>query len=491
MTSPLLSRRQFAKLSGACSLLPHCTSLGDWLGLTQASIRPELFGAASAATRDGDDTAALQAAFDALGTDGDEIQLSRTYRISRRIAVSGKKNFRVTGGGAIVASAAMPVASGYQCLFLEDCSDFEIEDITIDGNRTDRAAREVAAHAVELRSCRRFALRGVRITNSVTDCLYLSSANADRGNRARHSHQADFIDCEFDRGFRQGVSIIQGNHLRFTRCRFANTQGTAPQAGIDLESNAEDLPGAIHDISFEECTFEGNAGYGLLVGSAHTPVGITASRCTFKDNGAGAVSFNGRRGELSDCVFSGFPAAAALRGCIDVGASAGAGDLEVRRARFVDMGRQGPDHYLLYVHRASGGRVRLIDTYDSAAPYIAALRAAGCEVIGGRFAGAAPAAIALLGDRCAARGASFAGSAGEVIRIAGKGCEVSACSFEDRTGTGRGGAIRVLEGASVAITNNRFRGSARGGAAISIARVAAVDLSGNTYSGYAALSERE
>ena len=470
----------FRSLGSLQTMVVPSIAGGVWNRLVEDAIRPEWFGAAN--VRGGDDAPALQAAIDALGQRGNTLVLEGDYTISRRLDVRGKSGFRISGPGRISASSAMPVRSDYQCLMFDHCVDFEVADIVLDGGSAVRKGPLTAAHALEIRSCSKFALRRIEVRNSVADCLYMAATADNARDSAKHSHDAAFEDCSFVNGRRQGVSIIQGRKLQFSRCRFAETAGSAPQAGVDLESNSRDLEGAIQDISFNDCVFEANRGYGLLVASEKTPRRIVARRCTFHNNVAGAVSWNGRNGLLEDCLFDGFDGTRAPRGCIDVGANPSAGWLDIVRARPRGIRNQGAKSYFLYVHRAAAGQVRLLDTASAELGHVAHLRAANCTIEGGEFEATEDMAVVLAGTDCSVRNATFRRFKGTVVGLAGDRATVANCRFLDPGAQPAGGAVRLLAGQGSAILSNAFRGAGRQDRTISLAPKASATVRGNTFS---------
>ncbi|MFW1582097.1 hypothetical protein ACEV7R_24010, partial [Vibrio parahaemolyticus] len=66
-------------------------------------------------------------------------------------------------------------------------------------------------------------------------------------------------------------SVIQGHAGVFRGGAFSNTNGTAPAAGIDLESDAGAPNGSISDIMVDRVRFIGNQGFGLLVSTVSRP----------------------------------------------------------------------------------------------------------------------------------------------------------------------------------------------------------------------------
>ncbi len=69
---------------------------------------------------------------------------------------------------------------------------------------------------------------------------------------------------------RQGCSVTGGRNLVFDRCRFRRTGraglGASPGAGVDVE--AENWP--IRNVSFSQCEFSDNVGFGLVAGTGNS-----------------------------------------------------------------------------------------------------------------------------------------------------------------------------------------------------------------------------
>jgi hypothetical protein len=90
-------------------------------------------------------------------------------------------------------------------------------------------------------------------------------------------------DVVCDGNFRQGMSIVGGSKVYVWYSDFKNTDGTAPQAGVDIEP---DLAGqTVSDIRFMRCKFFNNSGNNFEVnlqklrGPNQPPVSILLQDC--------------------------------------------------------------------------------------------------------------------------------------------------------------------------------------------------------------------
>jgi len=126
-------------------------------------------------------------------------------------------------------------------------------------------------HCMYIVNASNVTVSGISCNDSGGDGLYLAS-----------STNVTVEDCIFNNNRRQGSSITGGvNHVFYLRDHFTNTNGTAPQSGLDIEPDA---PGNfLLDVNIEDCYTDNNAGDGLMVSpwllnSSSQPVSVTVLR---------------------------------------------------------------------------------------------------------------------------------------------------------------------------------------------------------------------
>lgn len=102
---------------------------------------------------------------------------------------------------------------------------------------------------------------------------------ADEGVARSGTNVLDRVRCEHNG--RQGLSFVGGSRYAFTACRFAHTGDAAvfspPGAGVDLEAEGGRH---VHDLRFDGCTFENNAGCGMVADTGPTR-DVRFTTCTF------------------------------------------------------------------------------------------------------------------------------------------------------------------------------------------------------------------
>jgi len=123
-------------------------------------------------------------------------------------------------------------------------------------------------HCLDIENASNVTISGISCNDSGGDGAYV-----------RVSTYVTIEDSIFNNNRRQGSSITgQVNHIYYLRDQFTNTNGTAPQSGIDIEPNSPS--DYVLDVNITDCYTNYNAGDGLLISlwlmdSTSQPVGIT------------------------------------------------------------------------------------------------------------------------------------------------------------------------------------------------------------------------
>lgn len=126
-------------------------------------------------------------------------------------------------------------------------------------------------HCLNIVNAGNVTISGISCNDSGGDGLYLS-----------YSTNVTIEDCIFNNNRRQGSSIIGGvNHVYYLRDHFTNTNGTAPQSGIDIEPNKP--ADFLLDVNIDDSYTDSNAGDGLMVStwlmnSTSQPISVTVLR---------------------------------------------------------------------------------------------------------------------------------------------------------------------------------------------------------------------
>ncbi len=142
-------------------------------------------------------------------------------------------------------------------------------------------------HAIALLSTRNVRISNLTIRSSGGDGIYVSTSNE---SRRQYCKDTLIEDCLLDDHHRQGISVIGAENLLIRNCVLQNTQGTAPQCGIDFEPNHAEKEALLNCV-VERCRFVKNAFAGILIHcpGQRIPIDITFKDCVISDNRHGIV----------------------------------------------------------------------------------------------------------------------------------------------------------------------------------------------------------
>lgn len=129
---------------------------------------------------------------------------------------------------------------------------------------------------IDLRNTRNVKIENVYVADCWGDGIYI-------GKGSNYNVQIKSVICDNNR--RQGMSITSADSILVVNSKFKNTNGTAPQAGIDLEPNTGNL---VTNVEIFNCEFSNNLGRGFdIVGLTGTISYVTIDSCRFSNNNTG------------------------------------------------------------------------------------------------------------------------------------------------------------------------------------------------------------
>ena len=227
----------------------------------------------SGAKHDGvtDDTAAIQAAFnsshDITFTDGvylinaDGLAPSSGNGNSNSGGVTPQSNTVIHCTGGAVLQAKTSSLTGYNVLRLNQVSNVHVIGCSIMGDRgTHKGTTGEWGYGIGIWGSTDILLEDVTVSNCWGDGIYIDRAlYPSTGYRSQRINGKNVVSTN---NRRQGMSIIDGLDIVFRDSYFLNTNGTAPQAGIDIEPGG--FGNAVAGFQCIGCEFSGNSGRGFM-----------------------------------------------------------------------------------------------------------------------------------------------------------------------------------------------------------------------------------
>jgi len=165
---------------------------------------------------------------------------------------------------------------------------------------TEEYAKAEWRMVLKLLSCKRITVLGLNLESSGGDGIYIGVS----GDEQPYCEDIVIRDVTCYDNYRQGISVISAVNLLVENCVLANTWGTPPGAGIDLEPNnpSEKLVNCV----VRNCIMEENEGAGILVylknlSRQSDPVSVRFENCYVRSGkdvgiGVGAITDDGPEG---------------------------------------------------------------------------------------------------------------------------------------------------------------------------------------------------
>jgi hypothetical protein len=231
----------------------------------------------------GDDTSVFQTALNSTASSHQVLEIpAGSYNIS---PINFPSNSSVQVDAGVTVSANSGYGSGARMLNINS------SNVTITGAGASKSVFQMPKaraasqgdgsefrHCLAIQNASNVTVTGIACNQSGGDGIYLSAATT-----------VTISQCVFDNNYRDGGSVIgRLNHINISNNVFSNTNGTAPQAGVDVEPNN---PGDyLLDVNLTDNTMVNNAGDGLglslwTLDSTSQPVGVTVTRNHSDHNG--------------------------------------------------------------------------------------------------------------------------------------------------------------------------------------------------------------
>jgi hypothetical protein len=248
-----------------------------------------------------DDAVALQTLLNRAAAARVGVVLATKSRLRLGTTINVPTNTQLNGNDATVVNATS--GAGGRIFVLELVENITIENLNFDGAKTMFSAVTEQRHNLVLSGARNVTLNALTSYHAKGDGLYIGDQSSGP------SVNVTLINSSFAENYRQGMSVTCASGLTVTACQFKASAGTAPGAGVDIEPNTDGS--VIEGLLFQDCTFEGNAGGGLLISLRPLPSARQESGsyvgCSFMNNprSSGIVLANSRGARFSGGAISG------------------------------------------------------------------------------------------------------------------------------------------------------------------------------------------
>lgn len=223
-----------------------------------------------------DDTADIQEAINSVSGNAVVLFPKGTY-ITRPLTIPANTHI-VFQTGVLVKAAA-----GYG---LSD-SMFKIvgDNVTIDGNfatvqmlKSEYTSGE-QRHGFFIMGVENIVIRNLVIKDTGGDGIIIGP---NEWSTFKISKNVKVLGCKLDNNRRQGISVVGASDVLIDNCTITNTNGTNPQAGVDIEPNNTTYDN--RNVTVQNCYMTDNVGGGVLV--YNNSYNVKVLNNIMKNNGA-------------------------------------------------------------------------------------------------------------------------------------------------------------------------------------------------------------
>jgi nitrous oxidase accessory protein NosD len=238
-----------------------------------------------------DDTAAIQAAINALPTTGGTVYIpAGTYLIDTTRKINLRSLMLLSmDPNAILKAKTSSVKRAY-ILYISGKSDVEIVGGQLVGERDSHiyasGTTDEWNHGIQIANAKRVTVRDMRVSKCTGDGICIGGASNDVVVQ-------NIVSTE---NRRQGLSITNCSNIKVYDSEFSYTNGTSPECGIDIEPD----PGyTCSDIWIENCRCNNNAKFGINIWKNVSAVTITKSMLEYNGSlgmstyGCSGINFTG------------------------------------------------------------------------------------------------------------------------------------------------------------------------------------------------------
>ena len=226
-----------------------------------------------------DDTAAIQAAINALpSTGGTVVVPNGNYMINALTGISLRSHVRLSLYGAAYLKAIPNNATRYWIVKAWNVNNVEIVGGNIVGERTSHQGTTGEwGYGINISAGSNVYVHDITVSNCWGDGIIIGASGS--GSSAVLSTNITLNRVTSSNNRRQGLTITPATQVYVVNSTFTGSNGTAPQAGIDIEPQTQ---GTTQQVRLENLTLSNNLGNGLEV---HANVsGLTLNEVTSENN---------------------------------------------------------------------------------------------------------------------------------------------------------------------------------------------------------------
>ena len=181
----------------------------------------------------------------------------------------------------------------YKVFNIHECENVEICGGTIIGDRIEGSRVDLSGdnseygHGISISRSKNIVIRNLTTRDNYGDGIIINT-RWDDADKVSENILIENVICDNNR--RQGLSILTSKNVTIRNCKFINTNGTAPQCGIDIEPDG--VEGVVtENITIDNCYFNNNESYPIWLAGEENfeKCNLYITNCVF-DNTTGTTN---------------------------------------------------------------------------------------------------------------------------------------------------------------------------------------------------------
>lgn len=249
-------------------------ALADNSLVAELVIEPSMNVKQFGATGDGttDETTVLQKALDSAKN----IYFpAGTYMVNAATSIKPASNTVISMAETAIIKAIANSLDNYVVVKFDDVDNVMLTGGQIKGERSEHTgATGEWGHCISIvNGSTNITIKDIRLSDGWGDGIYVNNANTVRTE-----------NIIIDNVRRNGVSIIRATNFHSVNDTIKNTNGTAPEAGVDIEPNSADEE--LKNIVFDNLYTEGNTGSAFSVHLAYSTEDVSILVNNHEDKGS-------------------------------------------------------------------------------------------------------------------------------------------------------------------------------------------------------------
>lgn len=291
-SAPKLLMIAAASLALSAVALPAAASAQWWnaspsISYGSRTINVRNMGARGNGTHD--DTAAIQAAVNALPSSGGTVYIpAGHYMVNASKPITLHSHTRLQMDADATLEVIPNGLSRYQVIKVARVNNVLITGGNLLGDRTrHKSSTGEWGYGINILASSHVAVRNVHLSNFWGDGMWIGGIGS--GSRLQRSDYVTVNGVVSNYNRRQGLSIGPSQHVYIVNSTFKNTIGTKPEAGIDIEPGSQ---GPVNTVRMEKNTFSGNHGNGIELHANISGITVTNNKMS-SNRGFGVLAVAG------------------------------------------------------------------------------------------------------------------------------------------------------------------------------------------------------